>query len=514
MKKHIALLTIPALAFATSCADKKEQQEQPNIIIIMGDDVGFGDLSWLGSNTIQTPNVDQLADAGVRFTNCYSTSATSTPSRFGMLTGFYPWRKEGTGVAAGDAAMIIEPEQYTMADMLKEAGYTTGAVGKWHLGIGSEQGKQDWNGLITPNLSDIGFDYSYIMAATGDRVPCVYFENGHVVNLDPNDPIEVSYSEPFEGEPTAHSHPELMTMLPSQGHDQSIINGIPRIGYMKGGKSAHWIDEDIADNITDKATRFIIDNQSEPFFLYFGTHDIHVPRVPHERFRGKSGMGARGDAILSFDYSIGRVMHVIDSLGIGDNTIIIVTSDNGPVLDDGYADMARELVGDHKPAAGMRAGKYSIYQAGTRVPMIVRWPKGLENKGSINNGLISQVDYMATFASIAGVEIPQKRAEDSRNLHQLFINKTDEGAPFIIQQNLNSTLSLIENDMKFIESSDADFIEFWTKTELGNMPEVQLYNLTSDPGEKSNIANQQPEIVERMAAKLKNEKAKKPVMKY
>lgn len=489
MRISIKLTSVPLITLLSSCTvTDKELSDQPNVIIIMADDIGYGDLSWFSTNTISTPNTDRLAKEGVRFINCYATSATSTPSRYGMLTGMYPWKKKGTGIASGDAPMLINPEQYTMSDMFKSAGYVTGAIGKWHLGLGGERGKQNWNGLVSPNLSDIGFDYSYIMAATGDRVPCVYIENGRVVNLDPNDPIEVSYTTPFEGEPTALTNPELLKLHPSQGHDQSIINGISRIGYMKGGKSALWKDEDIADNITNKASGFIIKNQQKPFFLYFGTHDIHVPRVPHPRFKGLSGMGDRGDAILSFDYSVGRIMQVLDSLGIANNTILILTSDNGPIVDDGYHDKAVELLGEHKPAANLRAGKYSIYEAGTKVPLIIRWPNGIKKPGSINPGLISLVDFFASFASITEVKMQQGNAPDSRNLSRLIKNKTTEGAPFVIQQNLNSTLSIVKEGWKYIEPSNAEPIEFWTKTELGNDRNPQLYHLVKDPGEKNNLS--------------------------
>lgn len=490
MKSATKLTALPVLALITSCvAGKKEQPaNQPNVIIIMADDIGYGDLSWLGSKTVHTPHIDRLAEQGVRFTNCYATSATSTPSRYGMLTGIYPWREENSGIAAGDAPMLIRPEQYTIADMFKSAGYNTGAIGKWHLGLGDERGKQNWNGLIKPNLRDIGFDYSYIMAATGDRVPCVYIENGRVVNLDPQDPIEVSYTTPFEGEPTALTHPELLTLYPSQGHDQSIIRGIPRIGYMKGGKAALWKDQDIADEITDQACKFICANQQQPFFLYFGAHDIHVPRVPHPRFKGLSGRGDRGDAILSFDHCVGRILNIIDSLKIADRTIIVLTSDNGPVIDDGYHDKAKELLGEHDPAAGMRAGKYSIYEAGTKIPCIIRWPQGIEKSGSINSGLISQIDFFASFASITNTIIPEGAAPDSRDLSRLIKNMTQEGAPYIIQQNLNNTLSILKDGWKYIQPSKAEAIEFWTKTELGNDMNPQLYDLTNDPGEKNNLS--------------------------
>lgn len=512
VKSVTSLSALVALPFTGCVRQDAKMLEKPNVIIIYADDIGYGDLSWLGSNTIVTPNVERLADAGIRFTNAYAAAATSTPSRFGMLTGTYPWRKEGTGIAAGDAAMIISPEQYTIADLFKSAGYTTGAIGKWHLGLGAERGKQDWNALITPNLSDIGFDYSFIMAATGDRVPCVYIENGSVVNLDPLDPIYVSYTTPFEGEPTAHTNPEMLTLLPSQGHDQSIIRGISRIGYMKGGKSALWVDEDIADDITNQAVRFIDQNQSKPFFLYVGSHDNHVPRVPHPRFKGKSGMGDRGDAILSFDYTVGRIMDVIDSLGIAHNTIIILSSDNGPIVDDGYHDQAWELLGNHQPAGELRAGKYSIFEAGTRVPFIVKWPAVI-TKPLIRDGLISQVDLMKSFAGLLKINLPEHAAPDSKDLHNFLTGKSEKGSNFVIQQNLNGTLAIVGGDWKYISPSNAEAIEFWTKTELGNLPSPQLYHLASDIREQFNLAESHPNMLKKLKKMLDKEISKQVEIK-
>ncbi|MDO9339068.1 MAG: sulfatase-like hydrolase/transferase, partial [Bacteroidales bacterium] len=233
--------------------------EKPNIVIIYADDLGYGDVSCYGATKISTPNIDRLAKQGLRFTNAHCTSATSTPSRYSLLTGEYAWRKRGTGVATGDAIAIIKPGRTTLASVMQNAGYKTAVVGKWHLGLGSEGGA-DWNGEITSGPMDLGFDYNFIIPATGDRVPCVFVENRRVVGLDPNDPIKVSFNEPILVEPTGKDHPELLKMHPSHGHDMTIVNGISRIGYMSGGKSALWVDEDIADVITGKAAKFIENN--------------------------------------------------------------------------------------------------------------------------------------------------------------------------------------------------------------------------------------------------------------
>lgn len=382
MKSNVLIgLGLGAFCFSpnASHAQKAKEAKTPNVIFIYADDLGYGDLECYGATRVQTPNVNKLANSGIRFTNAHATAATSTPSRYSLLTGEYAWRRPGTDIAAGNAGMIIRPERYTIADMFKNAGYTTAALGKWHLGLGDKTAQQDWNAPLPAALGDLGFDYSYIMAATADRVPCVFIENGKVANYDPSEPIEVSYEKPFEGEPLGKDHPELLYNLKhSHGHDMAIVNGIGRIGYMKGGGKALWKDENLADSITTHALDFIKANKDKPFFMYFATNDVHVPRFPHDRFRGKNAMGLRGDAIVQFDWSVGQILDELDRLGLRENTLIILSSDNGPVVDDGYADQAEELLGDHKPGGPLRGGKYSAFEAGTRIPAIISWPKEIK----------------------------------------------------------------------------------------------------------------------------------------
>lgn len=358
------------LVLAIASAGTSVAAQKPNIVLIYADDLGYGDVSAYGSKTIKTPNMDRIAKDGLRFTSAYATSATCTPSRYSLLTGEYAWRQKGTGILPGNASLIIKPGRNTLPAMLQKAGYKTAAVDKWHLGLGDKE--IDWNGDIKPGPNEIGFDYSFIMAATTDRVPCVFVENHRVIGLDPKDPISVNYAKNFPGEPTGRENPELLKMKPSHGHDMSIVNGISRIGYMKGGKAALWTDENMADIFTGKAVKFIEDNKDRPFFLYFALHDPHVPRVPHPRFVGKSGMGPRGDSIIQADWCVGEVLNTLEKLKLAENTMVILSSDNGPVIDDGYKDQAVELLGDHKPAGPLRGGKYSKFDAGTRVPFIVR----------------------------------------------------------------------------------------------------------------------------------------------
>lgn len=493
-----ALAALPTLTLV-GCTEQSIAPKRPNIIFIYADDLGIGDLSCYGATAVNTPAIDALAAAGQRFTNAYSTSATSTPSRFGLLTGLYPWRQQNTGIAPGNSELIIDPDCHTLADVMHDAGYTTAAIGKWHLGLGM-RGGTDFNSEIRPGPRDLGFDYEFIIPATVDRVPCVYVEQGHVVGLDPADPIRVSYTEKLGDYPTYDQHPELARLKPSQGHDQTIINGIPRIGYMSGGHSALWVDEAIADTITSKACRFIRENRNRPFFLYMGTQDVHVPRIPHPRFAGKSGMGDRGDVILQLDWTIGEVMRTLDELGLKENTLLIFTSDNGPVIDDGYADRAAELLGNHRPMGEYRGGKYSLYEAGTRIPFIVHWSTHVD--AGVQSALFSQIDIYASLAALVGYSIPEGAAPDSQNHLTVLLGESDEGRKEVVQQNLNNTLSLIYDGWKYLSPSPHPAIEYWTRTELGNSPEPQLYNLKSDPHEHHNLAADYPERVADMSLRL------------
>lgn len=505
--KFYYLLPIGLIATA-SCSNSESKSsaligKKPNILFIYADDIGYGDLACYGSGVVPTPNTDRLATEGIRFTDAHCGAATSTPSRYAMLTGEYAWRRKGTGIAAGDAAMVITPERYTLADMLSEAGYNTAVVGKWHLGLGDKMGEQDWNSVVKPNPSDIGFDYSYIMAATGDRTPCIFMENGRGVGLEKDDPVYVSYTQNFEGEPTGKENPEMLKLHPSHGHDQALINGVSRIGYMKGGVNARWEDENIADSITTNAIRFLEkqQNSDKPFFLYLATNDIHVPRVPHAMFAGKSGLGARGDALLSFDWTVGEVMAALKRLGMDENTLVILSSDNGAVIDDGYKDMAVELLGDHKPTGVYRGGKYSIFEGGTRVPCIVRW-KG-KVQPAVSNSLMSQIDWFASLATLVEATLPTDAAPDSESHLDSWLFANEQGRTYLVEQNLQNNLALTDGIWKYIPAAKGAAMNVQTNTELGNnSQENQLYNLTTDPGEQSNIASQHPDMVTEMDAIL------------
>jgi hypothetical protein len=343
------------------------------------------------------------------------------------------------------------------------------------------------------------------MAATADRVPCVFIENGSVANYDPSAPIYVNYNKNFDGEPTGANNPELLYNLKSShGHDNSIINGIGRIGYMKGGGKALWKDENIADSITSHAVDFIKKNSDNPFFIYFATNDVHVPRFPHPRFRGQSEMGLRGDAIVQFDWSVGEIVRALEEQGLLENTLIILTSDNGPVLDDGYVDQAEELVGDHSPTGGLRGGKYSAYEGGTRVPFIVHWPAVIKEQ-AVKNSLVSQIDFLDVMASIAGVGTGESLSPDGLpGERATWFGKEDTGRPFVMGMAQNHTLTLCTAGWKYIEpKGGAAMIPWGPKIETGYSTNPQLFGFVDgEYDETTNKASANQAVVNNLRDEL------------
>jgi arylsulfatase A-like enzyme len=481
-----------------------EQATHPNILFIYADDLGYGDTAAYGATAVKTPNISRLAKEGLRFTSAYCTSATCTPSRYSLMTGQYAFRQKGTGVLPGDAALIIKPGRATLPSLLQKAGYVTGAVGKWHLGLGRVGETVDWNADIQLGPREVGFDYSFIMAATGDRVPCVYLENQRVVGLDTNDPLQVSYRQPFPGEPTGVAERDTLKLNWSHGHHDAVVNGIGRIGFMSGGKMARWKDEDMADTFTRKGVEFIERHRDKPFFLYFATHDIHVPRAPHPRFVGQTTMGPRGDVIVQFDWCVGELLATLDRLKLTENTLVILSSDNGPVLDDGYQDGAVEKLGSHQPAGPYRGGKYSIFEGGTRIPLIVRWPGRV--KPGATDAMVSQVDFAASFAALSGQRPGPDDLPDSLNMLPAVLGDSKTGRDYVIEH--ANVLALRQGDWKYIEPGPGAKYSRETRTELGVDTVPQLYDLAHDPGEHQNLAPAHPERVEQMSKLLSQLRAR------
>lgn len=487
MKKLI--LGLPALALLASCSEKVENIK-PNVIVILADDLGFGDVSAYGSTTINTPNIDKLGKEGVCFTNGYSTSATSTPSRYALMTGMYPWKNKEAKILPGDAPLLIGVDQYTLPKYMQNAGYATGAIGKWHLGMGS--GNVNWNETVKPGAKEVGFDYSCLVAATNDRVPTVYVENGNVVGLEKDDPIEVNYEKNFEGEPTALDHPELLKMQWAHGHNNSIVNGIPRIGYMKGGKNARWKDEDMADYFLGKVKNFLHENKENPFFLYYGLHEPHVPRAPHSRFVGSTSMGPRGDAIVEADWCVGELMKELEKLGLLENTMVIFSSDNGPVLNDGYKDGAIEMAGEHSATGGLRGGKYSLFDGGTHVPLFVYW-KG-KIKPVVSNALVCQMDLFASLAKLVGEPLEQNL--DSQEFLSTFMGENMKGRDELVIE-ANMKMAFRKGNYAMIPPYKGPERNL-TGNELGNMSDFALYDLSSDEKQLKDISKLNSEVLEDM----------------
>ncbi len=495
-----ALLLLAALVlFASSLS----AQRPPNIILIYADDVGYGDLGAYGATAVATPALDRLAERGVRFTSAYATSSTCTPSRYSLLTGEYPFRNTEAVILPGNAPLIIDPAKPTLASMLASRGYATGLVGKWHLGLGRADQPLDWNGEIAPGPRELGFAYSFHMAATGDRVPTVYIRNGRIVNLDPNDPVEVSYEQPVGSEPTGISHPHLLKNQADEQHAKTIVDGTSRIGYMTGGKAARWTDEEMPDEFLREAVGFIERHRAEPFFLFYAVHENHVPRVPHPRFRGSSRLGVRGDAVVQMDWGIGVVMETLERLKLTENTLVIFSSDNGPVLYDGYYDGALEHNGDHRPAGPWRGGKYSAWEGGTRMPFIVSWPGTIQPGRS--DAIISQVDLFASFARLAGAAVPAGAARDSRDLLDTLLGRTETGRDHVIQQ--GTTIKAIRRgDWKYLPPGRVNNragVDRFVQTPIP--APGALYFLPEDPEELNNVAALYPAKVRELRALLEAE---------
>jgi arylsulfatase A-like enzyme len=503
--KRLSFFTVALAVSAIACLSSlaATSPQKPNIIFVLADDIGYGDLGCYGAKLVKTPNLDRLAREGCHFTDAHTTASTCTPSRRSLLTGTYSWRQQaGSAIAPGDAPLSINPGTATLPSMLKKAGYTTGVVGKWHLGLGGEGGP-DWNGDIKPGPLEMGFDYAFILPATGDRTPCVYVEDHRIVGLDPNDPVRVNYKERIGSDPTGRDNPELLKLKPTHGHDMTIVNGISRIGWMSGGKAARWVDEDMADTLTKKAVAFIERNKTGPLFLYFATHDIHVPRVPHARFKNSSQAGTRGDVIEELDACVGELLSTLERLKLADKTLFVFTSDNGGVNDDGYEDFDKS---EHKMNGALRGKKGTLFEGGHRVPFLARWP-GKIKPGSACDELISLIDMTPTFAALTGVTLPADAAPDAVNVLPALLGQPHlkPARDVFVMHNggINGPFAIRQGPWKLIPSVAVN-----AKKAGGEARTPQLFNLADDLGETRNLADKNPEKVKELAELLRQMRAK------
>ncbi len=492
------------LLASNAIAQPASDDRKPNIIIIMADDMGYGDLSCYGATELETPHIDALAEEGIRFTSGYCSASTCTPTRYSLLTGAYAFRKKGTGIAPPNSPAIIQPGTETIASLLGKAGYKTAVVGKWHLGLGGSQGP-DWNGDLKPGPLEIGFDQCFLLPTTNDRVPQVYVADHRVLNLDPADPLWVGKTKPSPDHPTGLTHRDTLKMDWSHGHNSTIHNGISRIGFYTGGHAARFRDEDLADKWVEKSIEFIEANKDDPFFLFFSSHDLHVPRMPHERFQGATKLGFRGDAIIQLDWCVGELMKTLDRLELAENTLVVFCSDNGPVLDDGYKDGAVEKIGSHRAAGPYSGGKYSVYEGGTRTPFITRW-KGTIQPG-VSDQMVATIDLAHSAAKLAGQSLGKDVCPDSFDLLDALLGKPNaEGRDHLVQQDNGSsgTFGLRVGKWKLQRHTRKSARNVVVERQLANtkVDEYQLFDLEADPAEKKNLANKHPDVTKRLIAKL------------
>ena len=479
MKRALVLLLLTAwLPVPPAAICHAAGTAKPNIVFIISDDLGYGDVGCYGATKVKTPNVDRLAREGRLFTDAHSPAAVCTPTRYAVITGreYYrlgrKWNRD----------CLVAPGQKTIASLCKEAGYATALVGKWHLGYGEKA--PDWNGELKPGPLECGFDSFFGTAMTHNEPPQVLVDNHRVVGLDPNDPIQVLPPQP-----------------PKFPH-----------GVLQGGKSALVVHEDLCELHTKKAVEFIERNKERPFFLYYGTINVHVPIAPGKRFQGSSGIGAYGDYIQELDWSLGEVLGALDRLGLAKKTLVIFTSDNGAVLH-------REAVkAGHFPNGDLLGQKTDVWEGGHRVPFLACWP-GRIPAGTRTGELIALTDMMATFATVLGRSLGPDEGPDSFNALPALLDEPGrkparEFATFI------GTAGVAVRDGRwllfpkhgsggFSTDPDGPWLSPWKigrknsdYTADGQLkadaPPGQLYDLEKDPNETTNLYNEHPDIVKRL----------------
>ena len=454
--------------------------KRPNIVYILADDLGWGDLQCYNRESkIRTPYADRLASQGMRFTDMHSPSAVCTPTRYGILTGRYCWRTRlKNGVLWGYDKNLIEQGRLTVPALLKSTGYATAGVGKWHLGLGSAD-KVDYSKPHKPGPVDHGFDYYYGIPASLDMDPYVYIENDRTVE-----------------QPTANT--------PGQNE--------PRGVFWRPGPIAPGLKiEEVLPTLRDKAVGYLqqrAKTPDQPFFLYFPLTGPHTPWVPHPQYRGKSGAGIYGDFVMQCDDVLGSVLKTLDDTGLASNTIVIFTSDNGA-----HWTPEDKKKYPHRANASWRGMKADIQEAGHRVPFLVRWP-GVVKAGAVNNDPGCLTDLMATVAEITGKPLPRDAGEDSFSL--LPALKGGKGTrDTIVHHSVDGVFAIKQGEWKLIFGRGSGGFSQPKKIEVKpGEPAGELYNLARDPGETANLYLKHPDVVKRLTAlmdRYKQEGRSRPV---
>ncbi len=496
MKTKCSLLMVGFMAILSPL---HAEETRPNIVFILADDLGYGDTGCYGATKIKTPNIDHLAQQGRRFTDAHSASAVCTPSRYALLTGEYPFRKNLWKPIFSASPLVLDTKRLTISSLLKRQGYATAAFGKWHLGFGTE--KPDWNQDLKPGPLEVGFDHYFGIPVVSSHSPFVLVEDHRVLGLDPADPLV------YGGKPPTQPFPEKMTKRDT----------------MSGGKAAHALykDEELGPQLTEKAVTWI-KAQQQPFFCYFATPLIHHPFTPSPRFKGTSGCGVYGDYVQEFDWIVGEVARAIDELKIADNTLFIVTSDNGGMLNLGGQEAVKA---GHRLNGELLGFKFDSWEGGHRIPFIARWPGKIE-AASTSSQLICLVDMLATFAALTGDQLADTDKRDSLNVLPALVGNPEKlvREQLVVCPSQEECMALRQGDWMYIDGQGGggftknkthllggpSALQFAGETNSDiehrqfkpDAPKAQLYNLKNDIGEHFNVIRENPEVASRMADEL------------
>ncbi len=486
---HAIVLGVLLNCFLISHARAADSARPRNVIFILADDPGYGDLGCNGATLVKTPNIDKLAASGRRFTDFHAAPCCSA-ARYQLLTGQYNWRRDVPGVLPGNSPLMIPLNTPTLATVMKKAGYVTGGIGKWHLGFGED--KTNFNKDLKPGPLEIGFDSFFGFPATQDRVPCVYFQDHRVIGLDPADPIRVAFQE-------AGKQPGMT----------DNVAGRKRIGWMSGGKAALWDDNTMGKVLLDKTLSFIDQNKDKPFFLYFASHCVHAPTIPSAQFAGSSNLSRRIDQLQELDWTVGQIVDALAKHNLTNDTLLIFTSDNGSWLTEEKGE-----AGTHRPNAPYRGVKFTVYEGGHREPFIASWPKHIP-AGTVCDEPLDFVDMISTFAAMTN-QPPPDTGPDSKNAWPAFLGEKLEHPVHdtMLFGIARDKLAVRQGPWKLIPFRQDDRGHSATnkkaveekkggeEKKVNNGPAIQLYNLETDPGESKNLANENPDKVRELQAAL------------
>lgn len=464
-----SFLFLPELVFAVAINysyGHMSDPDKPNVIIILTDDLGYGDLECYGNEEIETPNINDLAYKGCLFTDAYVPAAVCTPARYGLLTGRYPWRTFLHSGVIADSPLLIDPDRYTLPKLFKDAGYATAAIGKWHLGFGTErEAIINYNQAVSPGPIEVGFDYFFGIPVGHFYPPDVFMRNHMVVGLEADDPISIIKPQ----------------------------NGTP---YMVGGDNARFDRSLVSKVLFGEAESFIIENKSNPFFLYLAVTKPHTPFDRHDDFKNSGSLSHYGDVIREVDFRVGKLMNTLDSLGLSEKTMVIFTSDNGGIPPtNGYF---KDLGLKHETNTPLRGYKGNVWDGGVRVPFIIHYPDRVE-AGKMSNTPFSLTDLMASMASLLGRKLPGNSAEDSFDvLPALFDEGPISDHGFVIQGRAG-VLGLRWGEWIYISDPGGGDYNDNTSSEAP----VQLYRITDDISEQHNLYNKNPDKVYLLSEMLK-----------